>query len=102
MGYLIKKTKLHQNNKIKNQVFKNFLENLLTDLDYKMEELKNNQYLQVADWDQVKELSGLFEIHNNIYDLDKENRGLSKAVIIKKDNNEHDDALEMKYFFFKS
>jgi len=101
LGYLIRKNKLLQNNKIKNQVFKNFLENLLTDLDYKMEELKNNQYLQVADWDQVKELSGLFEIHNNIYDLDKENRGLSKAVvIIKKDNNEHEQ-LEMKYFFLR-
>ena len=96
LGYLIKKTKLLQTNKIKNHVFKNFLENLLCDLEGKIEELKNNQYLQVADWEQVKELSGLFEIHHNIYDLDKENRSLSNATLIRKDSAMPELELEMR------
>lgn len=76
--------------------FKNFLENLLAELDNKLEELKNNQYLQVADWEQVKELSGLLEIHHDIYHLDKENRAASTAVIIKKDDDKA--AIEMRYY----
>jgi len=94
LGVFVKGIKLFEMNKIQNHVFKNFLENLLTDLENKLEELKNNQYLQVADWDQVKELSGLFEIHHDIYDIDKENRGVMNPVIIRKDDDK--SGVEMK------
>lgn len=88
--------KVLQINKTKNHVFKNFLEALLGDLDNKIDELKNNQYLQVADWEQVKELSGVFDIHHDIFDLDKQNRTSIKSVIIKKDKNDKNE-IEMKF-----
>ena len=94
LGLLVKRIKLFETNSIQKHVFKNFLESLLSDLENKLEELKNNQYLQVADWDQVKELAGLFEIHHNIYDLDKENK--SSSVVIIKKNEEDKSGLEMK------
>lgn len=94
LGFVVKKIKLFETNQIQKHVFKGFLENLLTDMENKLEELKNNQYLQVADWDQVKELSGLFEIHHTIYDLDKENRTTNNMVVIKKEDAEN--AIEMK------
>lgn len=92
-GYFVKKMKVAQTNKTKNHVFKNFLEAMLGDLENKLEELKNNQYLQVADWDQVKELSGLYEIHHDIFDLDKKSRSSGKSVVIRKDNEKNE--LEM-------
>lgn len=99
LGFLVKRIKLFETNSIQKHVFKNFLESLLTDLENKLEELKNNQYLQVADWDQVKELAGLFEIHHNISDMERENK--TTAIIVKKKNEDDKSGLEMKYITFK-
>ena len=99
LGFLVKRIKLFETNSIQKHVFKNFLESLLTDLENKLEELKNNQYLQVADWDQVKELAGLFEIHHNISDMERENK--TTAIIVKKNNEDDKSGLEMKYITFK-
>ena len=63
-----------QKNIVKQQVFKGFLENLLQELEHKTEELKNNRYFQVADWEKVNEISGIYDIHHLIYDLDKDVR----------------------------
>ena len=98
LGFLVKRIKLFETNSIQKHVFKNFLESLLTDLENKLEELKNNQYLQVADWDQVKELAGLFEIHHNISDMERENK--TTTIIVKKNNEDDKSGLEMKYITF--